>query len=195
MTSDSISGNGKASSWRGQYSADAQDLTDGQRRGEFSIAGRSRPQFAKTKRLENQLLRYLKQKAIEDAELKYPEEGRMSLHSGSTGARAEGSQREPKEVDSRFMSPKSMLEAGILDDALESTRAHYMDLIGEPAPSSPPFESYMSQWRFMQDQLDAHWIREGYSGEPPQLFILGPWSGALEKWRYLKRQDIADRKN
>lgn len=137
----------------------------------------------------------MKEKAIETAELKFQEKMMMSPRSGSTGAGAESSQGEPKKVDNRFISPKSMLEASILDDALESTRAHYMDLVGEPAPSSQPFENYVTQWRFIQDQLDAHWFREEYPGQPPKLFILGPWSGALGNWKYLKGQDITGREN
>lgn len=134
----------------------------------------------------------MKQKAIPQAAGGRSEEGRKASPFGTAGASAETDQAELENDDTRFKSPKSMHEALILESALEKTRVHYMTLTGEYALSSPPFKNYMTQWQFIQDQWDAHWILAGGSGEPPRLFKLGPWRGKLENWKQVDEQDLED---
>lgn len=142
------------------------------------------------------MLRYLKDQAIEAAENNQArnqgfEKGRETHACGTFEPRAEGAQGKPED-DFRLVSPKSMTEAQVIEAALEKTKSHYMDLTNDYiAPSPPPFENYMTQWRFFQDKLNKHWIRTRLQGDPPKLFLLGPWTGGLKNWKSLREQDIS----
>lgn len=165
---------------------------------------------------ENELLRSLRPKAINEARHEPMKVGSLSPPFGITEARAENTidessgddsedertspplttmiskvesyQGEPESHDARFISPKSIEEADALEAALGMSRVHFLNLTGTFAPSPPPFENYMTQWRFLQGQLNFHWISAGLSGNPPRLFILDPWSGRLEDWKYPDEQ-------
>lgn len=139
-----------------------------------------------------ELLRFLKQKAIDAANKEDSGEGRLSSAFSASEARARSARVIPEHEDARLTSPKSMKQAEILEAALEMTRVHYMSLTEKSAPSPPPFQNYMTQWRFLQDSLNVHWTSARLSGEPPELFILGEWHGALGNWKYLAEADIGD---
>ncbi|MCJ1462355.1 hypothetical protein MMC07_000955 [Pseudocyphellaria aurata] len=103
--------------------------------------------------------------------------------------RVKSGQGWPESIDARFISPKSIDEAEALEAAIGMSQVHFLNLTGTFAPSPPPFECYMRQWRFLQGELNYHWIRFGLSGDPPRLFILDPWSGRLEDWKYPNERD------
>ncbi|MCJ1467045.1 hypothetical protein MMC07_005667 [Pseudocyphellaria aurata] len=141
---------------------------------------------------ELEVLRSLKQKAIDAANKEDSGEGRLSSAYSASEAKARSAQVIPEHEDARLISPKSMKQAEILEAALEMTRLHYMSLTDEPPPSSPPLQNYMTQWRFLQDSLNAYWTRVRFSGEPPKLFLLGKWHGGLGNWKYLADEDFGD---
>lgn len=122
-------------------------------------------------------------KQIDKATSGDSEKGKKIPSSGSAGARTETDQVKLEKYDTRFTSPKSMKEAEVLEAALEMTRIHCMNLTGKFALSSPPFKGYMTQWQSVQDQLDAPWVIAGESGEPPNLFMLDPWTVDLGNWK------------
>lgn len=114
----------------------------------------------------------------DDAEGEDSEEGSKSSPFGITEACAKS------DGDARLIIPKSTKEVEALEAALGMTRVHYWNLTGEFAPSPPPFENYIIQWRFLQGHLNFHWIKAGLSGDPPSLFMLNPWGGELGDWKY-----------
>lgn len=87
----------------------------------------------------------------------------------------------PENEDAHFIKPDST--GKVLEAALRMTRVHYMNPTGIFTPSPPSSRYYMTQWRFIQDQLNVHWITAGLSKDL-KLFILGSWSSGLENWKY-----------
>ncbi|MCJ1264621.1 hypothetical protein MMC22_004495 [Lobaria immixta] len=150
---------------------------------------------ADTQRLENDSVPLMKEKAIDDAKDEDPEGGRASPPSCAAVTHdTEQDQGISENEDPRLITPKSTEEAEIVEEALSMTRVHYLGLTGEFAPSPLPSDSYMTQWAYIQEQLDAHWVHNGRSGDPPKLYILDPWSYAHESSEYQKEQDSENAK-
>ena len=91
---------------------------------------------------------------------------------------------EPEDTaDARNDVPTSVVEAEILQLALEQTIADFVELTNgcEPVQARPE-ENYLSQWYAYQSQFEIIWRQLGNTGKPPVLRGLDKWSGGIANW-------------
>lgn len=84
-------------------------------------------------------------------------------------------------VDYRFWPPSTAIQATSVQAALYYTRADYAYRLREEAPTTPVFESYISQYLQLQEQLSSRW--DPARGEVPTLMGLGIWVGGWNMWQ------------
>lgn len=85
-------------------------------------------------------------------------------------------------VDARIVKPSNLDEVRSLQEALESSRRSFSRLVGQAAPSSGLWDSYLAQWTHLQRRLTEVWVATGRQGYPPNLTKLERWEGRIQTW-------------
>lgn len=100
----------------------------------------------------------------------------------ATSAAVEPQAPEPDlENDYRFSPPTTAAQAATIQAALYYTRADYAYQLGEEAPVTPAFDSYVTQYLELQNHLAARW--DYTRGDEPTLMGLDAWVGGWDKWQ------------
>lgn len=97
-------------------------------------------------------------------------------------------QTRDQEIDFRVVRPTNEGEETSVFMALDYTRQDFRERLGAQNLEiwSTPWESYLDQYREIQEAFRQHWSVHG--GEAPELVCLEAWAGDIDNWKAPKRE-------